>query len=229
MGECKSLLSVTVIENIDHRCKFVDCGEFFTHDKIEEHAKVLGQRTVSCPHSDCNVKVGLSKLSGHLYDVWGDCSYRSYKIKTASLVEKVSAVETLNFYSSEMLRKRNSETPYKLDTFTFEDISFCIKVVKRDSLYHFYVVMFATEEECSEYKIEMTVHEHRHDAPSDDSEVSVKFWGKLCSIDLGEKEWHGLKIYEKGMEQIWSKSRTFAFAFSVLFTIGKIPTLLTTM
>ena len=37
MGENKSLLAVAVIENIDHKCKFNDCGEFFSVDKVEDH------------------------------------------------------------------------------------------------------------------------------------------------------------------------------------------------
>eukprot|EP00092_Neocalanus_flemingeri_P028599 GFUD01031056.1.p1 GENE.GFUD01031056.1~~GFUD01031056.1.p1 ORF type:complete len:367 (+),score=70.16 GFUD01031056.1:48-1148(+) len=217
MADGKSLLAVTVIENIDHRCRFVDCEEFFPHDEIKKHVKVCGHRTVSCPSSKCNVKVGLSKLLAHLNN--GDCSYDyPVTIEKASLIEKVSAVKTLNFTTSEKGRTGKS-APYKLNTFTFEDISFCIYIEKRDWLYQFSIVMFASEDECSKYKIEMTVHER--DATSDDSEVSFKLRGKPCSIDVDKKEFHGLKIDGKGMEQILSKSRTFAF--SVSFSIRKIP------
>eukprot|EP00092_Neocalanus_flemingeri_P028601 GFUD01031058.1.p1 GENE.GFUD01031058.1~~GFUD01031058.1.p1 ORF type:complete len:298 (+),score=24.42 GFUD01031058.1:242-1135(+) len=219
MGDGKSLLAVTVIENIDHRCRFFDCGEFFPHDRIEEHAKVCGHRTVICPHSRCNRKVGLSKLLGHLNEILGDCSYGSDRIENVSLVDKVSAVQTLNFSASEMSRK-GKFVSYKLHTFAYEDISFCIKVGKRDWLYHFYRVMFAAEEVCSEYKIEMTVHERN--ATSDDSVVTFKFCGKPCSIDIDEKEIYGLKIDKTGMEQILNKSRNGAF--SVSFSIRKIPT-----
>eukprot|EP00092_Neocalanus_flemingeri_P025904 GFUD01028071.1.p1 GENE.GFUD01028071.1~~GFUD01028071.1.p1 ORF type:complete len:364 (+),score=79.22 GFUD01028071.1:46-1137(+) len=218
MANGKSLLAVTVIENIDHSCKLVDCEEIFPHDKIEEHAKVCSHRTVSCPSSKCDVKVGLSKLLDHLNN--GDCSYDDYPviIEKASLIEKVSAVKTLKFKISEKGRKAKSAF-YKLSTFTFEDISFCIYIEKRDWLYQFCFVMFASEDECSKYKIEMTVHEGG--ATRDDSEVSFKLCGKPCSIDVDKKEFHGLQVDEKGMKQILSKSRNIGFRVS--FTIKKIP------
>eukprot|EP00092_Neocalanus_flemingeri_P006403 GFUD01006893.1.p1 GENE.GFUD01006893.1~~GFUD01006893.1.p1 ORF type:complete len:314 (-),score=53.64 GFUD01006893.1:43-984(-) len=221
MGEGKSLLAVTVIENIDHQCKFVDCGEFFSHEEIEKHSKVCCQRTVSCPHSSCNVKVGLSKLLDH----FRDCSFLAYRIT----LEQVSAVKTLYFTPTNVKGKK--DWFFKLRAFTCEDISFCLKVEKRDWLYNVYLVMLATEEECSEYKSEMTVHGYGCDALSDDS-VAFNFWGKPCSIDVDEKEWVGVKIDEKGMKQILSKSWSKSGSrnkFSVSFSIGKIPTLLTTM
>ena len=37
MGNGKSLLAITVIENIDHKCKFVECEELFAMDKLAVH------------------------------------------------------------------------------------------------------------------------------------------------------------------------------------------------
>ena len=61
MGTGKSLLASTIIENIEHKCKFSDCGEFFPLETIEEHIKVCPRRTVSCPYANCGVKIGLSR------------------------------------------------------------------------------------------------------------------------------------------------------------------------
>eukprot|EP00092_Neocalanus_flemingeri_P040011 GFUD01043580.1.p1 GENE.GFUD01043580.1~~GFUD01043580.1.p1 ORF type:complete len:390 (-),score=69.88 GFUD01043580.1:67-1236(-) len=217
MGSGKSLLAMTVVENIDHRCKFIDCEEFFPVDEIEKHAKVCAHRSVSCPCSKCDVKVGLSKLLAHLNN--SDCSYDSQVIlKKTSLIEKVSAVKTLTLNASEQRRYVKSAV-YRLNTFTFEDISFCIFIEKREWLYHFSLVMFASEEECSKYKIEMAVHEPN--VSSEDTEVSFKYCGKPCSIDVDKKEFHGLTVDAQGMEQIWSKSTTLAF--SVSFSVRKIP------
>eukprot|EP00092_Neocalanus_flemingeri_P019268 GFUD01020872.1.p1 GENE.GFUD01020872.1~~GFUD01020872.1.p1 ORF type:complete len:408 (+),score=70.37 GFUD01020872.1:68-1225(+) len=219
MGSGKSLLAMTVIENIDHRCKFIDCEEFFPVDEIEKHAKVCAHRSVSCPCSKCDVKVGLSKLLAHLNN--SDCSYDSQVIlKKTSLIEKVSAVKTLTLNASEQRRYVKSAV-YRLNTFTFEDISFCIFIEKREWLYHFSLVMFASEEECSKYKIEMAVHEPN--VSSEDTEVSFKYCGKPCSIDV-DKEFNGLTVDAQGMEQIWSKSTNLAF--SVSFSVRKIPTTL---
>eukprot|EP00092_Neocalanus_flemingeri_P006404 GFUD01006894.1.p1 GENE.GFUD01006894.1~~GFUD01006894.1.p1 ORF type:complete len:377 (-),score=80.58 GFUD01006894.1:15-1145(-) len=210
MGDAKSLLAVTVIENIDHRCKFVDCEGFFPFDEIEEHAKDCCHRTVSCPQSKCNVKVGLSKLLDHLNDA--DCSFFPARN------EKVSDVKTLRFNMTERQRNKKNLSSY-LFTFALEDTSFCIIYEKCDGLYHFYSVMLASEEVCAKYKIYLVVHER--DASSDEFEVSFKFCGKPCSIDVDKEEFHGLQIDEKGMKQILSKSRTFGFGVS--FSIRKIP------
>eukprot|EP00092_Neocalanus_flemingeri_P097131 GFUD01123732.1.p1 GENE.GFUD01123732.1~~GFUD01123732.1.p1 ORF type:complete len:317 (-),score=55.45 GFUD01123732.1:68-1018(-) len=66
MGDGKSLLALTVIDNIEHNCKFVDCEEIFAVDKLEGHEKICKRRTVTCPHNNCSEKIALSKLLDHL-------------------------------------------------------------------------------------------------------------------------------------------------------------------
>jgi len=46
MGNGRSLLAMTIIENIDHKCKFDDCDDNFPMDKVEEHEKVCRHITV---------------------------------------------------------------------------------------------------------------------------------------------------------------------------------------
>ena len=50
MGNGKSLLAITVIENIDHKCKFVECEELFPLDKLDAHKKIGQHRIVKCLH-----------------------------------------------------------------------------------------------------------------------------------------------------------------------------------
>merc|ERR1740137_130425 len=57
MGDGKSLLAVSVIEIIDHKCKFVECEELFAVDKLEAHEKVCKHRMVKCPHRTCTDEV----------------------------------------------------------------------------------------------------------------------------------------------------------------------------
>ena len=66
MENGKSLLASIVIENIKHVCKFVNCEDTFTVDKLDTHEKMCQHRTVLCPYNDCEGEMGLSKLLDHL-------------------------------------------------------------------------------------------------------------------------------------------------------------------
>eukprot|EP00092_Neocalanus_flemingeri_P021101 GFUD01022862.1.p1 GENE.GFUD01022862.1~~GFUD01022862.1.p1 ORF type:complete len:223 (+),score=47.85 GFUD01022862.1:83-670(+) len=66
MGSGKSLLATTILENIEHDCKFEDCNKQFALKDIEEHEKVCPFRIVSCPKFDCTERVPLAKLVQHL-------------------------------------------------------------------------------------------------------------------------------------------------------------------
>eukprot|EP00092_Neocalanus_flemingeri_P031542 GFUD01034253.1.p1 GENE.GFUD01034253.1~~GFUD01034253.1.p1 ORF type:complete len:193 (+),score=44.81 GFUD01034253.1:82-660(+) len=66
MGLGRSLLSVTILENIDHKCKFEDCNMQFRLEDLEKHEKECPQRNVNCPKNDCTKIVPLAKLVDHL-------------------------------------------------------------------------------------------------------------------------------------------------------------------
>merc|ERR1719186_346958 len=62
MGNGHSLLVVTILENIDHKCKFDECDDYFPVDKVKDLIKVCSHRTVTGPYGHCKVKqVSLSK------------------------------------------------------------------------------------------------------------------------------------------------------------------------
>ena len=66
MGNGKSLLAVTVIENIKHTCRFVECEEVIDMDKLNAHEKICQHKIVKCPFSKCEAEIALSKLLDHL-------------------------------------------------------------------------------------------------------------------------------------------------------------------
>ena len=71
-----SLLAKTVIENIEHKCKYEDkgCKEKLVADKMEEHRRSCGYRPVLCPSVLCKKTVAFSHLIDHLMN---ECK-RSY-------------------------------------------------------------------------------------------------------------------------------------------------------
>ena len=165
MGNGRSLLAETILENIDHGCEFDGCDECFPVYKIEQHSKVCSHRNVSCPFGGCKLKVGLSKFIDHLNK--NPCSYDS----APKLIEKSSDIETRHFIVNEQTKK-SAIGWSPLYTFSFEDVSFGIFVTKHAGEYCFCSVMFSSEEECSKYKIDMAVHDR--DSTREASEACFK-------------------------------------------------------
>eukprot|EP00092_Neocalanus_flemingeri_P037542 GFUD01040877.1.p1 GENE.GFUD01040877.1~~GFUD01040877.1.p1 ORF type:complete len:383 (-),score=74.81 GFUD01040877.1:130-1278(-) len=210
MGNGKSLLAVTVIENIEHLCKFVDCGELFGNDKVDEHEKICKHRTVACPHNNCSEKIALSKLLDHLNNQ--TCSFDS----RPKVIGSSSKSGRASFLLPDNLN--NSDLTWQVRTFTYEDNSFALITEKVDNLFYFTMVMFESEKECSKYHIKMEVHEWL--STRQDSEVSFRFCGKPCSIDQEKKnlKYHGLTVNNIGMEKILRKSKDSSFIVSFTFS-----------
>ena len=206
MGEGKSLLAVTVIENIEHKCKFDDCDEYLAVRVLDDHAKICKHRTVSCPNAICKVKLGLSKLVHHLVD---GCSYDP----APRLIGKFPTVTHVNYTMKEENKTKN-DMSWKVYIFKHGEMTFGIVPEKFVGIYYFSFVMFSEEEECSKYKLELTLHERA--SSIEGSEVSYRFCGRPCSIDgeKGKLKYLGLSVTSEGMEQIVKKSANNAFSLS---------------
>jgi len=207
MGNRKSLLAVTVLENIEHKCKFVDCEDIFSVDKLEDHEEICKHRSVECP-GNCNGNIALSKLMEHLGE------------RTPCCFDKKCVVDDnfgVSYYS--ISDRNRSEVTWKVNTFSFPDTNIAVLAWKRDDFYYFMMVMFESENVCSQYNIELEVHER--DTSRESSEFGFIFRGNPCSIDENKKEWKnlGLAVNRKGMEKILDKNEMSAFTVS--FKISK--------
>eukprot|EP00092_Neocalanus_flemingeri_P029653 GFUD01032199.1.p1 GENE.GFUD01032199.1~~GFUD01032199.1.p1 ORF type:complete len:446 (+),score=104.74 GFUD01032199.1:53-1390(+) len=211
MEDGKSLLAVMVIENIEHRCKFVYCEEHFALDKIDGHEKICIHRTVSCPKDFCQEKIALSKLLDHLGRQ--PCSTNAVPrvLKESSKSGQVKC--TLGYLHS-LTNLPKSESTWKLNHFQYGDTCFVILAKKLDHFYYFTMVMLESKEECLKYNIEMEVHEFA--STSQESEVSFRFSGKPCSIDedKDDRKYLGLTVNRKGMEKIIRKNKDNSFSLS---------------
>jgi len=208
MGPGTSLIAVTVIENIEHECKFDECTECFTLDMIDDHVKVCSHRQVTCPTSDCEEEFPLSKLLDHLTAKTNNCSYALKMLIGDSPMFRKNIGLKPN-------RRSDSDLVWKVSTFSYDDKNFVVFPEKNDNIYYISVVMFASEEECSKYKIEIAVHEY--DTIEDDCDTSFRFCGKPCSIDQMKmkQKYFGLSVASKCMEQILKNDMGFTISFSI--------------
>eukprot|EP00092_Neocalanus_flemingeri_P031836 GFUD01034583.1.p1 GENE.GFUD01034583.1~~GFUD01034583.1.p1 ORF type:complete len:340 (+),score=71.75 GFUD01034583.1:70-1089(+) len=196
MEDGKSLLAVTVIENIEHKCKFDDCKEFFAVDQLEGHEKLCKHRTVSCPYVNCSQKIALSKLVDHL----------NKQTCSSNLIPTVIASSSKFGVKFRVSNNVLSDMTWGVRTFSYKDQSFGVIAKKIDNFFYFTMVMFDSEKECSKYNIEMEVYECG--SSSQDSESSFRFCGKPCSIDEDKDnlKYNGLAVHNIGMEKILRKS-----------------------
>merc|ERR1719186_1073797 len=216
MGTGNSILATTIIENIEHKCKFVDCDDYFPVDAVEEHIKVCPHRSVSCPYGNCEAKVSLSKLMDHLNKE--DCSVHSAPF-SLEMNRAAASIHSIFKFQTNEEQQCAATAVGKLNTFSFDDVCGCIFGEKIDGIYYVCCLMFSSEIECSKYKIEMAAHEEG--STSEDSEVCLKFAGKPVSIDCDKKEFMdlGLLVSGKAMEKMLRKSRMNIFQLS--FSIRK--------
>eukprot|EP00092_Neocalanus_flemingeri_P016403 GFUD01017753.1.p1 GENE.GFUD01017753.1~~GFUD01017753.1.p1 ORF type:complete len:431 (-),score=108.20 GFUD01017753.1:82-1374(-) len=214
MADGKSLLAVTIIENIDHQCKFVYCEEFFAIDKLDGHETTCKHRTVSCPNDYCIEKIALSKLLDHLGG--HPCSATAEPIVFKDALQPGEEKCKVGYLLSAASFTR-SKTTWRLNHYEYGDTSFVVLANKLDHVFYFSMVMLEPKEECLKYNIEMEVHEW--DSTSQDSEVIFKFGGKPCSIDEDKEDlkYLGLAVSSKGMEKIIRKSEDDSFALSFAF------------
>ena len=142
MGNGKSLLAVTVIENIEHKCRFVECEELFALDKLDAHEKICQHRIVKCPYSKCEVEIAMSKLLDHLGLLTCCDNSKPKVIETSSKTGKIDLIVT------KFPTQGNKNISWRMETFSYRDTNFVICSEKIGDYYHFTMVMFESEEVC---------------------------------------------------------------------------------
>jgi len=198
MGNGKSLLASTLLENIEHRCKFDDCEEYFALDKLDEHEKDCWHRIVTCPYISCpDKKIMLSKLVSHLRSS-KTCCWRA-----SSMSAKNSLEESFGFNLNQEMSMKEAIS-FTCYMFSLDGHGLCVTASKDGSQFYFSCVMLCSEAVSNKYKVEMTVHSRRQLL---DSDISVKFSGKPSSIDEDyiEAKHYGLVVDAKAMGRISKK------------------------
>lgn len=211
MGGARSLLAVTIIESVDHKCKFDDCVENFALAEVEKHESVCWHRSVSCPHVTCKEKVPVAKLTEHLLKSKKCCTQDS-------LLKAVSNWTQLTY----IVRKETQKDPrlnWPVGLYSFSGEVFSVFPRKLEGHYTFVIIMFGSKTECSKFKFEMIVHESW--ARAGESEMAVKYQGNPLSIDRNENQINFFEASEQFMDKLMSKSSDDVCQFSLSFKISK--------
>eukprot|EP00092_Neocalanus_flemingeri_P016316 GFUD01017661.1.p1 GENE.GFUD01017661.1~~GFUD01017661.1.p1 ORF type:complete len:368 (-),score=75.11 GFUD01017661.1:52-1155(-) len=206
MGSGKSLLATTILENVEHDCKFEDCNKQFALKDIEEHEKVCPYRIVSCPNFDCTERVPLAKLVQHLIKSSTCCG------EDAAPLVALQGWNRRNYHLDiKYDNLRNLDWPVNIYAYSGE--TFAVFPVKLEGQYYAVIVMFASEAKCSEYKFEMIIHDLNSEAVG--SLTAVKFQGNPLSIDEKKEGLRLYGIYGKLMSKILENSSMFSLSFKI--------------
>eukprot|EP00092_Neocalanus_flemingeri_P016317 GFUD01017662.1.p1 GENE.GFUD01017662.1~~GFUD01017662.1.p1 ORF type:complete len:421 (-),score=98.59 GFUD01017662.1:52-1314(-) len=206
MGNGKSLLATTILENIEHNCKFEDCNEQFPLKDVEEHEKVCPSRIVSCPDFDCTERVPLAKLVQHLIKSSECC------VEDAAPCVALQGWKRRN-YSFGTKSVSGERIRWPMHIYAYSGETFAVFPVKLEGQYYAVIVMFASEAKCLEYKFELIVHDRNSEAL--DSLTAVRFQGNPLSIDLKKEGLRFYGIYGKLMSKILENSSMFSLSFKI--------------
>jgi len=204
MGTGKSLLALRIIENIRHRCKFNHCQESFDLAKLVQHEQICVHRIVSCPDSDCNYQVPLSKLKDHL--IKSSCFDGNEPI----FLENLPYGFRVNF------KDVGEVTGWTTDLLEFGGDNFGLLAEKANNFFVFSVVLFGSEKQCSKYSIDIKAFER--DATSwEKSGNKFNFSGLPCSIDRSKAElkYLGLAVNTFGMEKLMDEENAFSVCVKI--------------
>lgn len=207
MGSNMSLLAGTIIDNIEHKCKFEDCDQSFLLTDLVKHEESCSHRSVICPLPSCAKKITLSKLKTHLIDD-----------RTCSQHNTLNSVKQNNCIIYEFLN--DDVTSWGLDTFSFDDVDFAVFPTKLDGRFYIMIVMFGTPSECFKYRVELEVHEYT-EKNIKPRKISFKCSGNPISIDLDKKELDALAISERYLRRIVERSEDKTPSFCVSFSVSK--------
>ena len=148
MNKTVSLLASTVIENIEHKCKYETdgCKKKTPLAGIEEHKKICSFRPVDCPSHRCEEEVPFELVVDHLLK---KCKYSFGKTD----VTNSSITGRLDFPAGQI-----ATAPYSVKTYKWNNKFFFLNI-KMENKHHrkFYVQMLGTEEECKKYTVEISL------------------------------------------------------------------------
>jgi len=215
----KSLLAVTVIENIDHKCKNDECGKEFALPEYENHLNICPHRIISCPAPNqfCTKKIALSKVYEHILT---ECEGSLNKSQNDLNDGKFPKVLT---------RSSKYDIPFEYYTLPglcldFDGVKFYLNMEKGAKFGYaiFSVQLLGNADKCRDYEVTIAVHRR------DDREMKGKYVQRLVwepfPVDLGEEERKmngGLMLGFKMLEKVAMKDGD-KWKFSVTVDLKKV-------
>ena len=192
MHKTVPLLATTVIENIEHSCKFETdgCKVKTSVTDIERHRKSCSFRPVDCPSHLCKKKVPF----GHVVDhVMVECDYSFSKGRGSLRAVEYSSINSTFNFPANML----ASATYSVEMYQWNGQFFFLNMRVESALHRkFYVQMFGTEEECKKYTVQINLGDKTgkyaitfcdHPFPIEVSEEDLKAGGLQVSHVMQKK------------------------------------------
>jgi len=210
MWDGKSLLAVTVIENIEHKCKNEGCTDLLPLTELENHMTICQFRIISCPApSDyCQKKVPFCQLLDHILS---DCQ---------GSVNKDNGGEILIYTMPRTKEYSSGNFPIgdfwmSGAAFQWKEHFFYLNRESADGASVFSIQHFGDEEDCKKFKVEIKVHK-----TGDKENYIQKFVGEPLAMDITEhqRKKNGLVIGNILMKKI-SIVQNERWKFSVTYDI----------
>ena len=178
-----SLLAVTVIENIDHKCNY--CDLYFNLKDFDQHQSKCKHRPVKCPEVKCGAMVSLPKLKDHLVS---GCA----KVKVVEINEETMPCIFCYKWDTfplnrcvDSVKSSGRDFHLSLRAMCFDKKLFFLKTTLRQTQgrvrWILYVQMAGNIEETSMFGVNIVVFRDG-DSPGE-GKYCQKYSGDVCHID----------------------------------------------
>ena len=195
-----SLLAVTVIENIDHKCNY--CDLYFNLKDFDQHQSKCKHRPVKCPEVKCGAMVSLPKLKDHLVS---GCA----KVKVVEINEETMPCIFCYKWDTfplnrcvDSVKSSGRDFDLSLRAMCFDKKLFFLKTTLRQTQgrvrWILYVQMAGNIEDTSMFGVNIVVKEGKY---------CHKYSGDVCHIDVSsvdEVEQQGccLTVFDEAMSKM---------------------------
>ena len=207
LGEIKSLLAKTVIENVKHECDLEGCKKMIDHSEIKNHKKMCEFRLVRCPGENCEVMLAFNLAMEHIRGCKDNRSVMEVERINGNcvLIQEISKTEIL---------KKNNVTWQTVIKKLVNNETMFLRMRKMQNVFEMEVVMKGSEKECQKYKADITIYDtktgeivlHMCHSPRP---ISTLEWGPvrllvsqdtLASLWKLDKEDSSLYVFNIGFE-----------------------------
>jgi len=199
LGRSTSLLAITVIEQIPHRCDFEPqgCSARLALPNLKAHIANCTYRLVKCPNFSClPEKVPLAMLAEHTLK---RCIHNG-TFYDAPLSNKYNFITYPPDVRNQFDRRRTST--WRPDGLTFDGKNFFLKIIRKGKKcsWFFCVQMAGSQQEASLYTATIHVYNPKVGV---NGRNSYRFIGEVCPIDVSSTE----KAAEDGFCQVVTDSQ----------------------
>jgi len=195
MTKAVSLLAATVIEHLEHRCKFKGCEARLPLAAMAAHRAACEQRTVPCPATACRRVVAAAEVVEHiLHTCTSSFATGSHAPHTVAEEAGGQAGRYVQRYTFER------EFSFKVSTFLWRSRYFFLSIVKTAPAYaNLYIQMLGTQEECERVTVSLSIRDPEEASPYT---VSCSSHPYPLDMPVEERGTAGLMVGQSALDRV---------------------------